>query len=237
LAIWQNKVYEAIMEAYQRKLDEYDEKISAFNSQRAKAANANLYGSNPAYDKRCCNDELHKLAIVLLSRKSQPDVASYDEGTPPEMDIDLANTNAEIIRFFESAFEWNNMAYVLYPYFWGRKSRWNEAIQMHGNESEFTTFLKAGAARVQLAVRPGFERAVAYYLQFGYLWEGNDAPVGDENSYLPIIEEITGNLGLEQQAVPYPSNATPWEITVPTSLVFLQKEVPEMEDSLSSRAN
>ncbi|MBI3136549.1 MAG: hypothetical protein HYZ14_17875 [Bacteroidetes bacterium] len=237
LAIWQNKVYEAIMEGYQRKLDEYDEKIAAFNSQRARAASNTLYGSNPANDKRCCNDELHKLAIVLLSNQTQPDLAAYDDGTPPEMNVGQANANAEIIRFFESAFEWNNMAYVLYPYFWGRKSRWLDAIQMHGGENEFTTFLKAGAARVQLAVRPGFERAVAYYLQSGQLWEGNDAPVEDNNSYLPIIEEITENLGLEQQPVLYPENAAPWEISIPTSLVFLQKDLPPMDDTLRVNGN
>ena len=232
LAAWQNKVYEAIMEAYQLRLDEYEEKLAAFNSQRARANASSLYGPNPAYSKTCCNEELRKLSISLMSKNAQPDTNSYNGGEPPLMNVEAANANSAIIRFFESAFEWNNMAYVLYPYFWGRTVRWIDAIQLHGNENEFNTFLKAGAARVQLAVRPGFERAVAYYLQFGTLWGNTDSVVGDSENYLPIVEEIAENTGNVNEPQPYPANAQPWEISLPTTLVYLQREVPVMEDSL-----
>jgi hypothetical protein len=230
-AAWQNKVYEAIMNGFQRKLDEYDEKMAGFNNRKTRLGNT-VYGNSPDYNKTCCNDELRRLAIMVLSKNVQPDMNSYQDEDPLHLSMDAISNNSPVIRFFESAFEWNNLAYVMYPYFWGRRSRWSSAIQTQGNENEFSLFLKAGAARLQVAVRPGFERAVAYYLQSGQLWEGNDAALGADENNLPIIQEITENLGNEGLIKPYPEDGEPWEIVIPTTLVFLQKDIPVFQDAL-----
>ena len=29
-----------------------------------------------------------------------------------------------VVAFFERAFEWENLMYTYYPYFWGRAQRW-----------------------------------------------------------------------------------------------------------------
>jgi hypothetical protein len=99
------------------------------------------------------------------------------------------------VRFFENAFEWDNMLYVCYPHFWGRRARWVSALNLTDSDPDFAAFLRAGAARVQVPVRPGFERAVAYYAQTKQIWEGNDVPVVGDSTYVPIIDEITENLG------------------------------------------
>ena len=94
---------------------------------------------------------------------------------------------------------------------------------------------KAGAARVQLPVRRGFEKAIAFFCQTGIIWDGNDVPSIGDNLYLPIIAEITENLGQPVEGTPYPENSKPWEVVVPTSLVLLQdlSEVPSIRDMLN----
>jgi len=76
-----------------------------------------------------------------------------------------------VIRFIHHALEWENMLYFLYPYFWTDpyKATDTEAEQEHPYwefkkyldhpDPMHRAFLKAGAARVVLPVRPGFEEA------------------------------------------------------------------------------
>jgi hypothetical protein len=169
---------------------------------------------------------------MLLTGNSLPGLDSFENQEEPQMDPTKACSNGSVIRFFENAFEWNNMSYVMYPYFWGRSARWASALQLNGTDAAFTSFLKAGAARVQLAVRPGFEKAVVHFIQFGEIWEGNDPPLINDDLYVPIIQEIAENSGKLEDGAPYPHNGRPWEVSLPTSLVYLQEEVPEFKDQL-----
>jgi len=156
-------------------------------------------------------------------------------GTEPNIDLQKACLTGSWIRFLESAFEWNNLMYVLYPYFWGRKARWITALHFTDPDPEFAAFLKAGAGRVQVPVRPGFEKAVAYFCQFGVIWEGNDPPLRDDDLYVPIVDEIAENLGKLDEGVPYPEDAQPWDVRIPTSLVLVQnlEEIPGIKDMLT----
>jgi len=126
----------------------------------------------------------------------------------------------------------------MYPYFWSRHVRWTAALHLSDADPDFVAFLKAGAARVQVPVRPGFERAVAHFCQFGEIWEGHDAPLIDDDLFVPIIDEITESLGKpEEPPRPYPPNSQPWEVTIPTALVILQnlEEVPNIRDVLTDK--
>ena len=90
---------------------------------------------------------------------------------------------------------------------------------------------------------PGFEKAIAFYCQTlqtlgtGIIWDGNDVPVIDDDLYVPIIKEITENLGKLDDGVYYPDPDTPnpWEVTIPTSLVVLQNldEIPNIRDMMT----
>ncbi|HET6992334.1 MAG TPA: hypothetical protein VFJ43_13460, partial [Bacteroidia bacterium] len=164
---WQNKVYEAIIEAYQNQLSAFEEAVANAGVQRGAAF---VLGADPGANEIVTREELRKLSLMLLTDNAEPGLDSYLAQAEPLPDPDKACSNGAIVRFFENAFEWNNMAYVLYPYFWGRKARWSSTIQLAGTDNEFTAFLKAGAARVQLAVRPGFEKAVVHFIQFGKIW-------------------------------------------------------------------
>jgi hypothetical protein len=232
LAKWQLSVYDAIIRAYMNEDAAYEEKM------RVKAIqNGPVQGLNPLFNEKIARDELKKLCLMILRNDSSMDFDGYndEEGSEPTIDIDETCSQTSIIRFLENAFEWNNMLYTYYPYFWGRHSKWIGALHISDEDPEFESFLKAGAARVQVPVRPGFERAVAYFCQFGSPWLGNDPPINGDMMYVSIIEEITENLGGLEDGVPYPQDGEPWEVVVPTSLIVLQNldEVPNIKDTLT----
>jgi hypothetical protein len=77
---------------------------------------------------------------------------------------------------------------------------------------------KPGAARVVVPDRPGYEDAVAYFLEKGQLWEGGDLPKIGSPLYVDILEEIK-----ERQKAPGKETPVvePWEFRLPTTLVRL----------------
>ncbi|WP_157245739.1 hypothetical protein [Nonomuraea typhae] len=231
-ATWQHSAFDAIIAAYQQQLAEYNER----KAQRELERRGNQqFGRNPLANRRVERDELKKWVVMMLTRKPDLNLDSFQAGSgQPLLDLDKANANGRLIRFLENAFEWQNMLYVFYPHLWGRRARWVQALNVTDPDPDFAAFLRAGAARVQVPVRPGFEKAVAYFAHTGNVWDGNDVPRVEDELYVPIIDEITANLGKIDGGVPYPAGSKPWEVVVPTDLVLLQdlSEVPPMRDAL-----
>jgi hypothetical protein len=230
---WQQQVFDAVIEAYLRQKAVYDEQ------QRVAAiANATpVQGQNPMQNLRIMRDELKKWVLMLMIGRTDIAKDGFTNAATPTLDLADACANGSYIRFFENAFEWHNLLWVFYPYFWGREPKWAPALHFKDPDPDFAAFLKAGAARVQVPVRPGFERAVAYFMQQGQIWEGHDPPLSGDNAYLPIADEITEGLGKIEGGVVYPPGAQPWEVTIPTSLVVLQNlnEIPAIRDMLTGR--
>lgn len=230
---WQQSVFDAVMEAYLAQKADYEEKLAALAIQQG----VKILGRNPLENRRIEREELKKLVLMMLTGSAEIARNSMQPGSEPLIDLLKACTNGNWIRFFENAFEWNNLMYVLYPYFWGRKPRWISALHFTDPDPDFAAFLKAGAARVQVPVRPGFEKAIAHFCQFGVIWEGNDPPLRDDDLYVPIVDEISENLGKLDDGVPYPEDAKPWEVRIPTSLVLVQnlEEIPGIRDMLTGK--
>ncbi|MDB5318345.1 MAG: hypothetical protein JWO24_4189 [Rhodospirillales bacterium] len=122
------------------------------------------------------------------------------------------------MRFFEQAFEWEHMSYVTYPYFWGRKSQWDERIAYEDPDSVFADFLKAGYCRVSVPARLGFEGAIDHFLTFGETWNGGPLPSISSPLYLPIADEIAERLDRPGDEIP---QGDPWKVRIPTNLVRL----------------
>lgn len=230
-AKWQHEIYATILEGYLYQKAAYEEKLAQMQIQRG----TQILGRNPFENRRIEREELKKLVLMMLLQSPYLDVTSYFSGAEPFMNISAACRNGAFIRFFENAFEWSNMTYVFYPYFWNRHARWITALHLTDPDTDFAGFLRAGAARIQLPVRPGFERAIAYYSQTGEIWEGNDVPILGDDLYVPIVQEIAENLGKLDEGVPYPPGSGPWEVRVPTSLVLVQDldEIPVIRDILT----
>jgi hypothetical protein len=231
---WQHKMYDAIVQAYHIQKSEYDEKIRAAEIQKG----IQILGQNPLENRRTEREELKKWVIMMLNNSPYLSMNGFDIfSDEPFLNVERSCQQGSFIRFFENAFEWNNMTYVFYPYFWGRKAKWSNALYLKDPDPDFAAFLKAGAARVQVPVRPGFEKAIAHFCQFGEIWEGNDIPLRGDNLYVPIINEITENLGKIEGGVPYPEGSKSWEVIVPTSLVVVQdlSEIPGIKDTLTDK--
>ncbi len=230
---WQQSVYDVVIEAYQRQKAAFDEQ------QRVAAITQTspVKGDNPLSNVRTVRDELKKWVLMLMIGKTDIGLDGFRKGDKPVLDLSDACENGSYIRFFENCFEWQNMLWVFYPYFWGREARWAMALHFKDADPDWAAFLKAGAARVQVPVRPGFEKAVAFFMQHGIIWEGQDPPLSGDNTYLPIVDEITENLGKIEDGVPYPKGSQPFEVTLPTSLVVLQnlEEIPSIRDMLTGQ--
>ena len=129
---------------------------------------------------------------------------------------------APYIQFLEQCFEWQNMTYLFYPYLWGRKSQWVQNSGQADGDPIFEAFLRAGAARVLVPVRPNYEKTVCYYLRSGEIWNGGGLPVLEDELYVSIADEIAASQDVSlDDAVPY---GEPWTYRLPTSLVKLQAD-------------
>jgi hypothetical protein len=102
------------------------------------------------------------------------DANSVLEGLPNPGELDTGTWQkvmeyGEYIKFVHSAIDWDNVVVFLYPYFWD--TFWHQADKLFLDHPDpiHREFLRAGAARVVLAVRPGFEAELVSLLDQGQL--------------------------------------------------------------------
>jgi hypothetical protein len=217
-AKWQLKTFSSIMQGYRRLLAEYEEKLSQQQSMvRTQMLLTKNYSHNPSIERT----ELKRMFIHLLVSEHLAEV-----GLPTPVnnslffltDANYVKKWGGVVAFFERAFEWENMMYFYYPYFYGRFARWGKLILIQDLDPQFEEFLKAGAARVVVPVRPGFEAALAHYHETGHVWMGEEMPDIYSPLYISIIEEIKAR----NYAPGEEKCVAEWEVKLPTTLVMLK---------------
>jgi hypothetical protein len=218
---WQVKMYDKLRTAYADTLQKYEAKVAELKAKAdAEAKNETAkFGAPPSQNIRTVKTELKKHCISIVTRQRYEDVSTIEDGDPPFFDFPNAAEHGSFIRFFEQAFEWDQMQYVFYPYYWSRQGVWSPMFVRSEADPAFLEFLQAGAARVVVPVRPGFERALAYYLLTLKIWNGSGDPSITDPLYVPIITEIEERTGASQGEFPV---GDPWETRVPTPLVVLR---------------
>src|SRR4030095_5203330 len=182
------------------------------------------YAHNPSIERT----ELKKAFIHLLMSEhfSQVDVPTPDPFALPN-DLQQTKSWGAVVAFFERALEWENMLYYFYPYYWARPQKWAELILIQDLNPQFEAFLKAGAARVVIPIRPGFEAALAHYQETGEVWFGKDIPEAFLEYNVSILQEVS-----ERNARPGEEKCLQeWEVKVPTTLVVLRDDgrLPEFQ--------
>ncbi|SNQ62461.1 hypothetical protein [Candidatus Methanoperedens nitratireducens] len=193
---WQLATYEAIMRAYFELKAQYDEQVAAAATRQG----ITIQGQNPLENRNTERNELKKAAITMLTGEHFESYGAIQNIPPqnyPEIDVLKAQADGEYIQFFEQAFEWHQMTYIFYPYFWGRKDEWINASQRDDPDPIFTSFLRAGTARVIVPVRPGFEQGITLYLATGMIWNGGKVPQVDDSLYVSIVQELQEQQGAE----------------------------------------
>lgn len=217
---WQADTHAKLTTAYQARLAEYEEKLAALQLESGFV----VQGRHPSVNLERMNDELRKSCISILTDQHYDlfDAIDPSAGTGlPQIDVLEAEAEGAYVRFFEQAFEWEHMTWVTYPYFWGRKSQWEERLAFDDPDPLFNQFLKAGFCRVSVPARPGFEGAIDHFMTYGELWLGGPLPPISSDLYLPIADEIAERLDRPGEEVP---QGEPWLVRIPTTLVRLRPD-------------
>ena len=243
IAKWQAKTYEAIMNAYERQLADYNEQVAATQIQ----AGVRIEGRNPDLNRKIEKDELKKGVLRQLTNDFAATRVGgtwrYDEKFDamqangpsgwPEFDVGEALTEGRIIQFFEQAFEWNNVTYRFYPYFWGRESVWRTTFPLTDPDPSFVDFLRAGSARVVVPAHEDYDEVVLHYLATNEIWNGGTPPTLHDPLYISLVDELRADTGTDLDNVTtctpdgggsYPCLVDEWEVKMPTALVYLRKE-------------
>ncbi len=153
---WQVKTFQAIIEAYENMKDEAEAKMSDFNP--------NLPGLNPQQKMELIRTELKKEALRKMFRCNPLGISDkYVVGQEYQSDCCKDSHNAEKVRFLETVFDWRNITYELFPYFYGSRDvlddqgkkvsdNWNEIQKLTDSDPHFESFLQASYATVRIPV-------------------------------------------------------------------------------------
>lgn len=236
---WQRETYEKIRAAYETAQANYEDKLTALQTRQG----IEVKGRNPKINQEIIRTELKKHSITMLSKQfdtksgfdtyfdaMKPDTSIQKEGKEitrmPAIDIDDAKDEGNLIQFLEQAFEWQQLTYLFYPYFWGKIEEWTKSSNRYDEaDSLFTQFLQAGSVRVVVPVTWAYNEAILHYLCTGKPWEGGEVPAIDTKLYLSIYGELKDQQDDLTGAAP---EGDSWEVVVPTSLVYLQDSTSEL---------
>lgn len=223
---WKKETFDAILAGYQQQLLEYNERLA-----QIKSNGVQILDSNPLFYRQIEQLVLRKNCISYLiddtneQSKRRFGRMMYNQDavfTTHQVTVDKEMDDyGSFAKFMEQAFEWNNISYNFYPFYWGNRGDWDELYQYETNDPTFRSFMQAGLARVVVTVKPGFEDAVMHYMAFGQIWNGGRLPILGDPLYLSIVDELK-----EQEYTIEES----WETVLPTHLIALQKSGVALTD-------
>jgi hypothetical protein len=228
---WQLSTFNTLAAAYDTLMQAHDQE----RAERLQSQAGPLVVGPPALNLSRAVAELKRLAIQSLLGQPfqgytiwQPDPFGVTQPTlDPSNSLNIASS--PVIQFFEQAFEWENIVYICYPYFWGGQSRWISNATSASADPVFDQLLNAGSARLVVPARPGFEHAVNYFLYTSCVWTGQNPPGPNDPGYLSVADEIQSiQVGATDGTPVYPS----WEIVLPTTLLWA-----DTDPSLPSNPN
>jgi hypothetical protein len=207
---WQIKAFQAIVEGYETLVLQAEAKKSEFNP--------NLPGLHPQKKMQLIRDELKKETLRKMFRCNSFNVKDkYVVGKEYQSDCCKDATNAEKVRFLETVFDWRNMTYEFFPYFYGSRDvmspsgqkigdNWNDIQKFTDDDPHFEAFLQASYATVRVPVFRNSEKEIAAinFILNNSLGNYEVVPEG----MLSIVEELE----LEP--------ATPFDDTIPTDPIY-----------------
>lgn len=184
-----------------------------------------------------------KTTLPDLELKSDGSLGYFDESDNriKKQYYEPVLTYSEHVKFLHQAIEWENVNYVLYPYFWTDKNRWDFKQAFFHSDFEHRNFLKAGSARVVLTIRPDFEKDFLSYMESGILGKTLDTP---NHPYHKIADEIKAMAETNYKYTPSPQGKEQfgaklidtWYEYTPTGALDVTKGTI-IEDSTSETGN
>lgn len=238
---WQAQTYATVLEGYTKQKQAYDQSLSVVQAQTQSATEVKTYTLREDQYRSIELTELKRGCIDLLTKGSAAGATSVsvdDDGTPTivydEAEGDLLNNwrsplaNGSVAEYFERVFDWADTTYEFFPYYWAGQARWRGLSQASGADPIFEKFLQSGSANVVVPVRPGFERAVMFFLKTGNLWGGGHLSLFTDPDMLAVYGDVEQGIQFDPPIQVGPT----WEILLPTSMVMLQEtsELPVFDD-------
>ncbi|PCJ91298.1 MAG: hypothetical protein COA50_16565 [Flavobacteriaceae bacterium] len=227
---WQFEAYSRVAERYEQMKRDYDLAVIRAEATQPEEE-IDLPSGARRRLKKMARNELQRAAIGIMRNRPVDydlinDVAAQSL-LFPTTDIPRLKAKEAEIQFLQQAFEWEHLSWVLYPYFWGRREGtpgWKNTVVQDHPDPDFAAFLNAGAARLQISVRPGFQDLVKHFMETGEVYEGNGLPKMGDPGYVPFIDEQINSLGGPGEEVQWPpENPVEWDVVTPTPLVLVRK--------------
>ncbi|ATQ78076.1 hypothetical protein CR152_28880 [Massilia violaceinigra] len=213
---WQLTCHQIIMDQYESDLKQQHARLAA-----ARADEKGPYAALGEEQMRTIERTELKRAVLEIVRSGSGRAAPASpiiQGAIPAIAPERLEQAAREVRFFEYAFEWDQLTYSFFPYFWSEGSQqWAASRFEQQGDSVFTAFLNAGFASVILPVRSGYEDAAALYLQTGIVSDiavvPADQVLADLNREVQLVNRTTPMEGTPEGAA--------WAYRVPTTLMVL----------------
>jgi len=214
---WRLHTFETIRAGYLSKLEAYETELRLQQTRQAY-----ISATSPDANRLIEIQELKRGCQTILMGQDFDLFGAVNFPTDgiPRIDRFQTLAEADYVQFFEDCFDWPNLTYLFYPYQWAGRERWEELQSRSSTDPLHQAFLQAGAARVVIPVRSGYEHAVGRYLESSkipmlapHAWRDGSNP------YPPIDELISDALERPGEEV---AVGDPWEVVTPTSLIYLQ---------------
>lgn len=211
---WRQGVYDLLLAAHQEAQREYREEQARLALRGA----SSVRERSPAQNQQMIREEIRRLVLAWLTDHSPfPGRPAVLVDRPEDTDLEAALGVAADIQFLEQAFEWQNMIYVCYPYYWARTGQWDDLRLLETADLELGRFLRAGSVRVVLPARPSLQCQVEHWLSFRQPWAGGTPPTPDKPAYVSVAQEIRDQLLPPPDGEPGES----WEVRLPTPFRWL----------------
>lgn len=219
LAAWQAKTHAAILAGSLKRIADWEERAAA----RDATAQLHLRSLTAARKAEIVQTELKRVTLSFLTGQSFAGFSadSFDSLGFPYPNAAATGVISPYVRFFEQAIEWEHIESAFYPYFWGSRTSWVSKILAAETDAHFTAFLRAGAARVVLPVRRGYEKAFEKFLATGDIPTTAELLDAGGPLWVSLFTQLRGAAGDgdEETAV-----EAPWEFRLATNLARARRD-------------
>lgn len=157
---WQNDVFAELQQSYNQLQAKYEEELKLQQAAQQAEGDQNKSDnySNSAMNRLIEERELKRICIEMMSKPYCYDLSkNFNQCKTHQCKTECSenenivshivqNENlenyAKFIKFFETAFQWEIMTYVFYPYYYNQKCDWSELLQTKNDDPILKHFYK-----------------------------------------------------------------------------------------------
>ena len=233
MATWQSQCYVLLREAAMVR----DGQHRAYLRDRAATLRRQIAAEDALHLRRLEREQVMRLVLSWLFPGFDDASAVIGGGTPGSLDAarwQKIMEYGEYIKFVQNAIDWDHVTVFLYPYFWDNAWHAREKLFLEHPDAAHREFLRAGAARVIIAIQPGFEEQVVSLLDKGRL--GALAPKSRFASVIADVQQANKDYAATIQPKGDPAALGgaligSWTDTTPTSGIDMNVTLSKVADA------